>query len=128
MPSVPPQIGEAPQQLPSLPGAEQEAKAIASLLKTQAITGNQATKPAVVQKMSEARFVHLATHGILDEELRQAIATLINRSLQPPGITAKTTIQADCLRVMLESEQVPDPASQETGLEIGRLTNFLFHD
>jgi hypothetical protein len=40
-----------------------------------------------------------------------AIATLINRSLQPQGIRAKTTIKADCLRVMLESQQVPDQQS-----------------
>ncbi len=67
MPKVPPQIGEPPQQLPSLPGAEEEARAIASLLKTPVITGEKATKQAILQKMSNARIVHLATHGILDD-------------------------------------------------------------
>ncbi|HBL13106.1 MAG TPA: Fis family transcriptional regulator, partial [Cyanobacteria bacterium UBA11162] len=67
MPSVPPQIGEPPQQLPSLPGAEQEALAIAKLLKTTAITGNQATKQAILQRMPSAPIIHLATHGLLDE-------------------------------------------------------------
>jgi len=67
MPSVPPFPGEPAQQLASLPGAEQEAKAIAKLFQTQAITGNQATKQAILEKMPSARIIHLATHGILDE-------------------------------------------------------------
>ncbi len=67
MPSVPPYPGEKPQQLPSLPGAENEAKAIASLFNTQPIIGNQATKSAIIQKMPEAKIIHLATHGLLDE-------------------------------------------------------------
>lgn len=37
-----------------------------------------------------------------------AIASLITRSLSPQGITAKATLKGDCLRVMLESLQVPD--------------------
>ncbi len=67
MPSVSPTIGAPPQKLPQLPGAETEAKAIAPLLQTQAITGNQATKAAVVQKMTQSRFIHLATHGLLND-------------------------------------------------------------
>ena len=67
MPKVPLKIGETPQQLPPLPGAEQEAKAIASLFQTTAITGSQATKAAILQKISQARIVHLATHGLLDD-------------------------------------------------------------
>lgn len=54
------------QPLISLPGAEQEATAIASLFKTQAIIGNQATKAYVEQQMPTARIVHLATHGFFD--------------------------------------------------------------
>lgn len=38
----------------------------------------------------------------------QAIASLINRSLQPKGITAKVAIKGGCLQVMLESTQVPN--------------------
>ncbi len=38
----------------------------------------------------------------------EAIATLINRSLQSQEITVKASIKADCLRVMLEAQQVPD--------------------
>lgn len=67
MPSIPPRIGEPPQQLPSLPGAEKEALAIALLLNTQALIGNQATKTAIKMLMPQARTIHLATHGLLDD-------------------------------------------------------------
>ena len=62
-----PSLGNPPVQLPSLPGAEKEAKAIAVLLNTTFLAGNQATKVAVVEKMKRARFIHLATHGLLEE-------------------------------------------------------------
>ncbi|MGB3759898.1 MAG: CHAT domain-containing protein [Rivularia sp. (in: cyanobacteria)] len=45
---------------PSLPGAEREAKNIAQIFKTQALTGDAATETAVVDKMSQARIIHLA--------------------------------------------------------------------
>jgi CHAT domain-containing protein len=67
MPSVKPDFDKSPVQLPALPGAEKEALAIAPLLNTQALTGNQATKSAVLQLMPQARFIHLATHGLLDD-------------------------------------------------------------
>ena len=67
MPKVSLTIGDPPEQLNPLPGAEQEAIAIARLLNTKAITGSQATKAAIVQQMSTARIIHLATHGLLDD-------------------------------------------------------------
>lgn len=68
MPSISPRPGEPPQQLTNLPGAEQEAKAIAKLLNTQALTGKDATKAAVLERMPEARIIHLATTTIVDNE------------------------------------------------------------
>ena len=59
--------GESPEQLKALPNAEVEAKAIAALLHTQAWTGNQATKAAIVPKLASAQIIHLATHGFLDD-------------------------------------------------------------
>jgi CHAT domain-containing protein/Tfp pilus assembly protein PilF len=67
MPSLPPALGEKPQQLPSLPGAEKEANAIAPLLHTKPLIGNEATKSAVIGRLPNARIIHLATHGLLDE-------------------------------------------------------------
>jgi CHAT domain-containing protein/tetratricopeptide (TPR) repeat protein len=67
MPSVPPAPGEKPQPLAPLPGAQEEALAIAPLLNTKAIIGKDATKSAITQLMPKARIIHLATHGILDD-------------------------------------------------------------
>ncbi|QSJ20814.1 CHAT domain-containing protein [Nostoc sp. UHCC 0702] len=64
MPSIACKPGETPRKLSPLPGAEQEAKAIAEILHTQALTGNAATETAVVQRMREARIIHLATQGV----------------------------------------------------------------
>lgn len=55
-----------PNNLKPLPGAEREAIAIAPLLNTQAITGSDGTKAVIVERMPQARIIHLATHGLLD--------------------------------------------------------------
>jgi len=67
MPSISLNIGEPPQKLDPLPGAEQEAIDIARLLNTKAITSDEATEVAVKQQMPQARIIHLATHGLLDD-------------------------------------------------------------
>lgn len=59
--------GVAPQKLDNLPGAETEAKAIAQIFNTSAITGSQATKSAIIRRMPQAKIIHLATHGLLDD-------------------------------------------------------------
>ncbi len=51
-----------------LKGAEQEAKEVAQLLKTQPLIGSQATEAAVLQQLSNARIIHLATHGTFNEQ------------------------------------------------------------
>ncbi|MGB6295294.1 MAG: CHAT domain-containing tetratricopeptide repeat protein [Rivularia sp. (in: cyanobacteria)] len=85
MPKVPPKIGEAPQQLTPLPGAEREAKAIAKLFNTQALIGNQATETKVTQLLPKARLIHLATHGLFDnvQGLNSGIALAPNPPLSP---------------------------------------------
>lgn len=67
MPKVVTQVGKTPVQLSDLPGAKHEALAIADLLKTKAITGAEATEIAIAQQMPNARIIHLATHGLLDD-------------------------------------------------------------
>ena len=67
MPKIRTQVGEPLQQLSDLPGAKQEAEAIAQILQTKAITGSQARKSTVVQQMPASRLLHLATHGLLDD-------------------------------------------------------------
>ncbi|HEY9850114.1 MAG TPA: hypothetical protein V6D28_11685 [Leptolyngbyaceae cyanobacterium] len=53
--------------------------------------------------MSQPNLLELAKQGN-----PKAIATLLNRSLQPKGITVKASLKNDCLQLMLESEQIPD--------------------
>ncbi|MEH2030292.1 MAG: CHAT domain-containing tetratricopeptide repeat protein [Nostoc sp.] len=67
MPFIAPKIGETPQQLKPLPGAELEANAISKLLKTEPLVGSKATEATVVKRLPQARFVHLATHGLFDD-------------------------------------------------------------
>jgi len=104
MPSVSPMIGEPPQQLSSLPGAEQEAKAIAQLLNTQAITGNQATKAAILPKMAQARIVHMATHGLLDDFTGRGVPGAI--ALAPSGKDNGLLTAEEILNLKLNAELV----------------------
>lgn len=91
-----------PKGTPPLPGAEQEAKAIAPLLNTQAITGNQATEEAIVQKMSQARYIHLATHGGFNSENGLASIVVLAPSGKDDGyLTAK-----EILKLKLKAELV----------------------
>ncbi len=62
-----PSMGEPPQQLPSLDDAGKEAQEIARLFNTQAVLGNQATKTSVLETISQANLIHLATHGVIDD-------------------------------------------------------------
>ncbi len=78
MPSIAPAVGESPQPLPPLVSAEQEALEIAQFLKTQALTGKQATKSAFLEQLPKARTIHLATYGLLND----------NKQLGVPGAIA----------------------------------------
>jgi len=104
MPSIPPAIGEPPQQLPSLPGAEREALAIAQLLNTQAITGNLATKAAILPKMAQARIIHLATHGLLDDFTGEGVPGAI--ALAPSGKDNGLLTASEILNLKLNAELV----------------------
>ncbi|NJP08066.1 MAG: CHAT domain-containing protein [Leptolyngbyaceae cyanobacterium RU_5_1] len=59
-----PKVNSEP--LSPLPQAEKEANQIASLLKTTALVGHQATERRVVQQLPQAKLIHLATHGLLE--------------------------------------------------------------
>lgn len=76
MPSLPQRIGGPLLPLSQLPGAEAEAVAIAPLLNTDPLLGAAATETAVRKRLADADIIHLATHGILDEQqgLSSAIA------------------------------------------------------
>jgi CHAT domain-containing protein len=73
MPRVARSINQTPQPLPPLVNAEQEALKVADFFKTTALIGNQATKAEIVSLLPDAKTIHLATYGILDDINRQGI-------------------------------------------------------
>ncbi|GBE93395.1 Fis family transcriptional regulator [Nostoc cycadae WK-1] len=73
MPKIARAINQAPQPLPQLINAEQEALAIADLFKTKALIGSQATKAAILPLLPKAKIIHLATYSVLDDIKRQGI-------------------------------------------------------
>jgi CHAT domain-containing protein/Tfp pilus assembly protein PilF len=75
MPEIKLAPNQPPQQLSNLKWAEQEAKNIASLLKTQALIGDQATKEAIRNKITQAQIIHFATHGLFNDT--QGLASAI---------------------------------------------------
>ena len=72
MPSLPAQPGQRPEPLPDLPQALNEANDIAALFNARALSGAAATKQAVVERLRSARIVHLATHGLMDNDRDRA--------------------------------------------------------
>ena len=64
--ALPTPNGIVTDQLSPLPGAEEEAIAIATALNTTALTHHHATEATVKQQLSTASLIHLATHGLLD--------------------------------------------------------------
>lgn len=53
---------------PPLPGAEQEARAIAATLGTTPLIGGRATKSTVINRVKAADLLYLATHGYADSK------------------------------------------------------------
>nr|WP_089126292.1 CHAT domain-containing tetratricopeptide repeat protein [Tolypothrix sp. NIES-4075] len=115
MPSVSNKIGEPPTQLDPLPEAEKEATEIARLFKTKAIIGKDATKVSIVQQMSKARIIHLATHGRVDDN--QALGSWI--ALAPSGKDNGLLTAAEIFDLKLNAELLVLSAC-ETGR--GRVT------
>ncbi|NEQ64862.1 MAG: tetratricopeptide repeat protein [Symploca sp. SIO2D2] len=67
-PQMPKQgVGPNLKPLAPLPGAEKEAKAISPIFETKPIIGSDATETAIVERMPNAKVIHLATHGLLDD-------------------------------------------------------------
>jgi CHAT domain-containing protein len=50
-----------------LPATEEEVKAIAKMFNTQPVIGKDATEARAKAEMDKARYVHFATHGLLNE-------------------------------------------------------------
>jgi CHAT domain-containing protein/tetratricopeptide (TPR) repeat protein len=78
---------DQPVILPQLPGAEQEALTIADQLGTTALIGPDATKTAILERLSEASLIHLATHGLLETVLSLDIPGAIAVAQSGEGFT-----------------------------------------
>ena len=70
-PTMPPAFLDAllegfPLSLRPLPGAEQEATVVGDFFNSKAITRNAATETNIVQRMANARIIHLAAHGLIN--------------------------------------------------------------
>jgi hypothetical protein len=83
-----------PETLDRLPGSEQEAIAIARLLNSQAMIGEQATKAMVVSRMARADLVHLATHGLVDGVAPDFSALALAPDKNDPGLLTAREIRA----------------------------------
>ena len=90
--------------LRQLNGAQQEGTIIAQILNTKALIGNQPTKATVLQKMRDARIIHLATHGLLDDVKQLGIPGAI--VLAPEGKDNGLLTAGEILDLKLSAELV----------------------
>jgi hypothetical protein len=68
MPSIQLTANSSPQQLRSLPGAGEEIQKLSQLFDVEALTGEAATEVTISGIATSSKLIHLATHGILDDE------------------------------------------------------------
>lgn len=105
-PSPMPQVSliqeQPPEQLSPLPNAETEANIIAQLFNTTPLTGTQATKAAIVPQLANARIIHFATHGLLDNRNGLASAIALAPSAKDNGLLTAEEI----LNMKLSAELV----------------------
>jgi CHAT domain-containing protein len=104
-PTIDPKFKENPYKLNQMSRAKEAAEAIAAILGTQAISGENATKVAILDRMLNTRIVHLSAHGLLDDFQGFGIPGAI--ILAPSGDTDDGALNAvEILRLKLDSELV----------------------
>ncbi|WP_293154154.1 MULTISPECIES: CHAT domain-containing protein [unclassified Microcoleus] len=103
-PTIAPKFKEKPYELQQLSRAKEAAEAIAATLGTQAISGENATKVAILDKMLNTRIVHLSAHGLLDDFQGSGIPGAI--ILAPSGDDDGAIHAVDILQLKLDSELV----------------------
>jgi CHAT domain-containing protein/tetratricopeptide (TPR) repeat protein len=104
-PTIAPKFNKTPYQLRQIPRAKEAAEAIATTLGTEAISGEKATKVAILDKMLNTRIVHLSAHGLLDDFQGSGIPGAI--ILAPSGDTDDGALNAaEILKLELDSELV----------------------
>lgn len=88
--------------VPPLPGAEEEARAIAQLVHARPLIGKEATKQAVMAKAGDADFLYFATHGVANSEdpLRGGFLFLSAEELTA-GFWTASDVQSSKLRAQI---------------------------
>jgi CHAT domain-containing protein len=104
-PTIHPNYQKDPYKLRQIPRAKEAAEAIAAILQTQAISGENAAKAIILDQMLNTRIVHLSAHGLLDDFGGSGIPGAI--ILASSGDTDDGAIHAaDILQLKLNSELV----------------------
>ncbi|TAG87295.1 MULTISPECIES: CHAT domain-containing tetratricopeptide repeat protein [unclassified Microcoleus] len=103
-PTIATKFNENPYKLRQIPRAKEAAEAIAATLGTQAISGDNATKVAILDRMLNTRIVHLSAHGLLDDFQSSGIPGAI--ILAPSGDDDGAIHAVDILQLKLDSELV----------------------
>jgi len=104
-PTIAAKFKENPYKLCQIPRAKEAAEAIAATLGTEAISGEKATKVAILERMRNTRIVHLSAHGLLDDFQGSGIPGAI--ILAPSGDTDDGALNAaEILQLKLDSELV----------------------
>ncbi len=104
MPIVALNPGETPQPLEELPASEKEAIAIAKLLQTEPLLGEKATESNVLKQIGNARYIHLATHGLLSDITGSGIPGAI--ALSPSTSDDGLLTSEEILRLNLTADLV----------------------
>jgi CHAT domain-containing protein/Tfp pilus assembly protein PilF len=102
-PTIHPKLKEK-YELRQIPRAKEAAEAIAATLQTQAISGDNATKVAILDRMLNTRIVHLSAHGLIDDLQSSGIPGAI--ILAPSGDDDGAIHAIDILQLKLDSELV----------------------
>ena len=104
-PTIAAKFNKNPYKLRQIPRAKEAAEAIAATLGTEAISGENATKVAILDRMLNTRLVHLSAHGLLDDFQGSGIPGAI--ILAPSGDTDDGALNAaEILKLELDSELV----------------------
>ena len=102
-PTIHPKLKEK-YKLRQIPRAKEAAEAIAATLRSQAISGDNATKVAILDRMLNTRIVHLSAHGLIDDFQSSGIPGAI--ILAPSGDDDGAIHAIDILQLKLDSELV----------------------
>jgi len=89
-----------------LPAAEEEARTVAQLLKTTPMIGADANKSAVINQMPQARFIHLATHGLLTPNSGNAPGAIVLAPNSPNQVNDGLLTPTEILNMKLKAELV----------------------